>query len=104
MTWDRIYFDNKDVGGETVFKLEQHETKDKQGHFHLGVNGDWKTKFPNDEIKNLLLEWKIAHPEFRRFVWFEDTGTDLRQQKQRGSQDSWRDGKKNENLLQVNRK
>lgn len=71
MTWERIYFDQES------FKLEQHESKDKQGHHHLGIDGDWKTKFPNEEIKNLLLEWKVAHPEFRRFVWFEDAGQDV---------------------------
>lgn len=76
MTWDRIYFDNKDAAGNPLFKLEQHETKDKQGHYHLGINGDWKVKFPNGEIKELLLEWKAAHPEFRRFVFFEDAGQD----------------------------
>jgi len=83
MTWDRIYFDQRmsfeNAEHQTVefFKLEVHETKDKRGYMHLGKDGEWKRKFVPLEICDILLQWKNKHPEFRRFVFFEDKGNDL---------------------------
>ncbi len=83
MTWDRIYFDQrmsfKNSEHQTVefFKLEVHETKDKRGHMYLGKDGDWKKKFIPLEIYDILIQWKNKHPEFRKFVFFEDKGNDL---------------------------
>jgi len=83
MTWDRIYFDdhivleNAEHQKQEFFKIEVHETKDKRGHFYLGRNGDWKTKFLPIEIADLLKTWKASHPTFRRFVFFEDAGADV---------------------------
>lgn len=70
MTWDKIYFYSDD------FKLEQHETKDVRGHFHLGENGEWKTKYLSEDMKKLLLQWKSVCPD-KRFLWFADTNSDV---------------------------
>lgn len=78
MTWDRIYFDQRmsfeNAEHQTVefFKLEVHETKDKRGYMHLGKDGEWKKKYVPLEIYDILVRWKTKHPEFRRFVFFED--------------------------------
>ena len=83
MTWDRIYFDQRmsfeNAEHQTVefFKLEVHETKDKRGHMYLGKDGEWKKKFVPLEIHEILIEWKNMHPEFKRFVFFEDKCNDL---------------------------
>lgn len=83
MTWDRIYFDQRmsfeNTEHKTVefFKLEVHETKDKRGHMHLGKDGEWKKKYVPLEIHDVLMQWKSKHPEFRRFVFFEDKGKDF---------------------------
>ncbi len=76
MSWDRIYFDFKEDDGADSFKIEIHEIKVPKDHYHLGQNGLWFDYYPNLELKQLFKDWKSAHPEFRRFVWFEDTGTD----------------------------
>jgi hypothetical protein len=75
MTWNRVYFDEKNEDGSESFKLEQHETKDPRGHYHIGVNGEWKTKYPPLDLKQLLLEWKskCGNP---KFLWFVDNGSD----------------------------
>lgn len=83
MTWDRIYFDQRMSFENTehqiveFFKLEVHETKDKRGYMHLGKDGEWKKKFVPLEIYDILIQWKSKHPEFNRFVFFEDKGSDL---------------------------
>lgn len=80
MTWDHIYFDEKNDDGTESFKLEQHETKDPRGHWFLGENGEWKTKYPPLDLKKLLLEWK-SHAVDSRFLWFEDGGSDAQNRK-----------------------
>jgi hypothetical protein len=75
MTWDHIYFDETNEDGTESFRLEQHETKDPRGHWFLGENGDWKTKYPPLDLKRLLLEWKKKSPN-SRFLWFEDGESD----------------------------
>lgn len=75
MVWERIYFDEKDEDGSESFKLEQHETKDPRGQWFLGENGEWKTKYPPLEIKELLLEWK-ARSGHSKFLWFQDSQSD----------------------------
>jgi hypothetical protein len=77
MSWDRIYFDNLDTDGQPFFKIEIHETKVPKGHYHLAEDGNWFDYYPNDELKQYFQEWKKTHPLFRRFVWFEDTGSDV---------------------------
>lgn len=58
MVWERVYFDEKNEDGSQSFKLEQHETKDARGHYHLGQSGEWKTKYPPLDLRELLLRWK----------------------------------------------
>lgn len=77
MVWERIYFENVDDEGQPFFKIEIHETKVPKGHFHLGQEGNWFDYYPNEELKQMLREWKTTHPSFLRFVWFEDTGSDV---------------------------
>lgn len=76
MIWERVYFDEKNEDGSESFKLEQHETKDARLHFHLGQNGEWKTKYPPLDLKRLLLKWKEKSDNSSRFLWFEDGFTD----------------------------
>ncbi|MHB8545629.1 MAG: site-specific integrase [Nitrosotalea sp.] len=76
MVWERIYFDFVDDDGTESFKIEIHETKVEKDHYHLGENGLWFDYYPTLELKQLFKDWKASHPDFRRFVWFEDTGTD----------------------------
>lgn len=74
MVWERIYLD--DIDDDTAsFRLEQHETKDPRGHWFLGENGEWKTKYVPLELKDLLLEWKTRSGH-SKFVWFEDSNDD----------------------------
>ena len=75
MLWSRVYFDEKNEDGSESFKLEQHETKDPRGQYHIGANGEWKTKYPPLDLKKLLLEWKskCGNP---KFLWFRDNGSD----------------------------
>lgn len=80
MVWERIYFDEKDEDGSESFKLEQHETKDPRGQWFLGENGEWKTKYPPLELKELLLEWKSRSGN-PRFLWFEDSQSDAQNMK-----------------------
>lgn len=80
MTWDRIYFDETNEDGTESFRLEQHETKDPRGHWFLGENGDWKTKYPPLDLKKLLLEWKSRSGD-SRFLWIEDAGSDAQNRK-----------------------
>ncbi|MGI0047430.1 MAG: hypothetical protein ACREBB_09640 [Nitrosotalea sp.] len=80
MTWDRIYFDEKNEDGTESFKLEQHESKDPHGHWFLGENGEWKTKYPPLDLKKVLLEWK-SHASGSNFLWFEDGGSDMQNNK-----------------------
>lgn len=75
MTWDRIYWNFQGDDGHDYFKLEQHETKDKRGQFHLGVDGEWKAKYVPQEIKSLLLQWKELCPD-KKFLWFKEGGSD----------------------------
>lgn len=75
MTWDRVYWNFQGEDGQNYFKLEQHETKDKRGQFHLGRDGEWKVKYVTQEIKSLLLQWKEICPD-KRFLWFKDGGSD----------------------------
>lgn len=75
MVWDRIYWNHQGEDGQTYFKLDQHETKDKRSQFHLGMDGEWKTKYVPLEIKSLLLQWKELCPD-KRFLWFKDGGSD----------------------------
>jgi DNA-binding transcriptional regulator YhcF (GntR family) len=75
MTWDRIYFEEKNDDGTESFRLEQHETKHPRGHWFLGENGDWQIKYPPLELKKLLLEWKMRSGD-SRFLWFEDSDAD----------------------------
>jgi len=75
MTWDRIYWNFQGEDGQGYFKLEQHETKDKRGQFHLGMDGEWKVKYVPQEIKALLLQWKEICPD-KRFLWFKEGGSD----------------------------
>lgn len=77
MTWDRVYFDFKEDDDAESFKIEIHETKVAKDHYHLGENGLWFDYYPNLELKKMFQEWKTANPQFRRFVWFEDTGADV---------------------------
>jgi hypothetical protein len=86
MTWDRIYFDQQEefetaTRKEKFVKLEVHETKDKRGDFHCGKNGEWKRKFVPCDVIELLKQWKALHPEFNKFIWFADTGSDVLNQK-----------------------
>lgn len=74
MVWERIYLNDID-GDAASFRLEQHETKDPRGHWFLGENGEWKTKYVPLELKNLLLEWKTRSGH-SKFVWFEDSQDD----------------------------
>jgi len=74
MTWERIYLNSK------PFKLEQHETKDTRGHFHLGEDGEWKTKYLPEDMRKLLLQWKAVCPD-KRFLWFTDTNSDTQNRK-----------------------
>ena len=76
MTWDRVHFNEVNEDGSESFRLEQHETKVPKGHWFLGENGEWKTKFPPLEIKKLLLEWKLKSG-YTKFVWFPDGKSDL---------------------------
>lgn len=76
MVWERIYFDEKNEDGSQSFKLEQHETKDARGHYHLGQNGEWKTKYPPLDLRQLLLKWKKNHDINSKFLWFQDSHTD----------------------------
>ncbi|MGI0061311.1 MAG: hypothetical protein ACREBA_02535 [Nitrosotalea sp.] len=76
MIWSRIHFDETNEDGSESFKLEQHETKDPRGHYHIGVNGEWKVKYPPLDLKKLLLEWK-AKCDNPKFLWFRDDGSDL---------------------------
>lgn len=80
MIWDRIYFDETNEDGTESFRLEQHETKDPRGHWFLGENGDWKTKYPPLDLKKLLLEWK-SRSGGSRFLWVKDTGSDAKNRK-----------------------
>jgi hypothetical protein len=77
MIWERVYFDEKNEDGSESFKLEQHETKDAHLHFHLGQNGEWKTKYPPLDLKRLLLVWREESGINSRFLWFEDGFTDV---------------------------
>lgn len=74
MTWERVYLNSK------PFKLEQHETKDARGHFHLGDDGEWKTKYLPEDMRKLLLQWKALCPD-KRFLWFTDTNSDTQNRK-----------------------
>lgn len=76
MVWERVYFDEKNEDGSESFKLEQHETKDARLHFHLGQNGEWKTKYPPLDLKRLLFKWREESGISSRFLWFEDGFTD----------------------------
>jgi integrase len=76
MVWERIYVEKNEDGTE-LFKLEQHETKDKRGQYHLGLDGDWKIKYPPPDLQKNLLQWKQDNPRYTRFVWFEDRGYDI---------------------------
>jgi DNA-binding transcriptional regulator YhcF (GntR family) len=76
MVWERIYFDEKNEDGSQSFKLEQHETKDARGHYHIGQNGEWKTKYPPLDLRKLLLKWKKESGINSRFLWFKDSLTD----------------------------
>ncbi|MGI0058955.1 MAG: hypothetical protein ACREBJ_04235, partial [Nitrosotalea sp.] len=84
MVWERIYFENVDDEGQPFFKIEIHETKVPKGHYHLAIDGNWFDYYPNAELKQLLQEWKATNPLFRRFVWFEDTGSDVANVKRAG--------------------
>ena len=75
MVWERVYFNEKNEDGSESFKLDQHETKDPRGHFHLGENGEWKTKYPPLDLKELLFRWKQRSGN-AKFVWFTDGFTD----------------------------
>jgi len=86
MVWERIYFDQQEefataTSKEKFVKLDVHETKDKRGDFHCGLNGEWKRKFVPCDVVEILQQWKKLHPEFKKFVWFEDTGSDVLNQK-----------------------
>ncbi|TSA16667.1 MAG: hypothetical protein D4R72_06380 [Nitrosopumilales archaeon] len=76
MTWDRTYFDETNEDGSESFKMEQHETKDPRGHYHLGENGEWKIKYPPLDLKMILLDWK-QRSGHTRFLWFKDSGSDV---------------------------
>lgn len=76
MVWERIYFDEKNEDGSKSFKLEQHETKDARGHYHLGQNGEWKTKYPPPDLLDLLLRWKKESGINSKFLWFRDSLSD----------------------------
>ncbi|MGH2613589.1 MAG: hypothetical protein ACRDFB_11155, partial [Rhabdochlamydiaceae bacterium] len=76
MMWSRVYFDETNEDGSESFKLEQHETKDSRGQYHIGANGEWKVKYPPLDLKKLLLEWK-SRCDNPRFLWFRDGGSDL---------------------------
>ncbi len=65
MIWDGIYFDAK------LFKLEQHETKDPRGHIHLGEDGEWKLKYLPEDLRKILLQWRIVSPD-SLYLWFTD--------------------------------
>lgn len=80
MSWDRIYFDETNDDGTESFKLEQHETKDPHGHWFLGENGEWKTKYPPLDLKKVLLQWKDHSPK-SNFLWFEDDILDIQNSK-----------------------
>lgn len=77
LVWEKIIFNFKDSAGNESFKLEVHETKDPKGHIHIGEDGEWKTKFPTLEVKQLLQKWRESHPEFARFVFFAERGSDV---------------------------
>ena len=71
MTWDKVNLFLED------FRLDQFETKDnRSGHLHLGQFGEWKHKFPPKELYHILLKWKNDNPQFSKFLWFEDGGSD----------------------------
>jgi len=76
MVWERIYFDEKNEDGSQSFKLEQHETKDARGQYHLGQNGEWKTKYPPIDLRELLLRWRKESGVNSRFLWFKDSLSD----------------------------
>lgn len=76
MTWDRIYFDEKNYDGTESFKLEQHETKDPHGQWFLGENGEWKTKYPPLDLKKVLFDWKGCSSS-SNFLWFDEGGSDI---------------------------
>jgi len=76
MVWERVYFNEKNEDRSQSFKLEQHETKDARGHYHLGQNGEWKTKYPPLDLRELLLRWKKESGINSRFLWFNDSLTD----------------------------
>lgn len=74
MVWERIYLDEKNDESMSL-RLEQHETKDPRGHWFLGENGEWKTKYVPLEIRDLLLKWR-SHSDYGKFLWFEDSHSD----------------------------
>ncbi|MDE1831604.1 MAG: hypothetical protein KGI02_04440 [Thaumarchaeota archaeon] len=76
IVWERIYFDEKNEDGSQSFKLEQHETKDARGHYHIGQNGERKTKYPPLDLGKLLLKWKKKYGTDSKFLWFQDSHTD----------------------------
>ena len=80
MTWNRIYFDERNDDGTESFKIEQHETKDPHGQWFLGENGEWKTKYPPLDLKKVLLEWK-SRSKGSNFLWFEDGGSNIQNSK-----------------------
>lgn len=65
MTWERVYFNSE------LFKLEQHETKDPRGHIHMGEDGEWKQKYLPEDLRKILLQWKVISPD-SGFLWFVD--------------------------------
>jgi hypothetical protein len=73
MTCDRIYLDSE------PFKIEQHETKDPRGHVHLGQDGEWKPKYVPEDLRKILLQWKMTSPD-SSFLWFADKNSDISNQ------------------------
>lgn len=69
MTWERINLDKDN------FWLEQFEIKDKRGQTHMTQKGEWKKKYPPEDLRQVLLFWRSITNN-SKFVWFEDQKTD----------------------------
>lgn len=61
MTWDRIYFDEKNEDGTESFKLEQHETKDPHNRGSWEKMESGKQSIPHLISKKFFLTGRVAH-------------------------------------------